>query len=59
MYEVAAPDEATVKRHIDNSLAIGVPLIIGEFSDAQTGKPVAYKAIMDYCSQRSVGWLAW
>ncbi|XP_034242578.1 mannan endo-1,4-beta-mannosidase-like [Thrips palmi] len=59
MYEVAGQDEATVKRHIDNSLAIGVPLIIGEFSDAQTGKPVDYKTIMSYCRQRSVGWIAW
>lgn len=59
MYEVAAPDAATVRRHIDNSLAIGVPVIIGEFSDRQSGKPVDYKSIMQYCSERSVGWLAW
>ncbi|KAK3927329.1 Mannan endo-1,4-beta-mannosidase [Frankliniella fusca] len=59
MYEVAAPNAETVKRHIDNSLAIGVPVIIGEFSDEQTKKKVAYKAIMKYCNERSVGWLAW
>uniref|UniRef100_A0A1D1XD47 Mannan endo-1,4-beta-mannosidase n=1 Tax=Anthurium amnicola TaxID=1678845 RepID=A0A1D1XD47_9ARAE len=59
MYEVAAKDADTVRRNIDNSLAIGVPLIIGEFSDAQTGKPVDYKTIMSYCHERSVGWLVW
>jgi len=59
MYEVAGKNAKTVKRHIDNSLAIGVPVIIGEFSNKQTGKPVAYKSIMQYCQERSVGWLAW
>ncbi|KAK3925670.1 Mannan endo-1,4-beta-mannosidase [Frankliniella fusca] len=59
MYEVAAPNAETVKRHIDNSLAIGVPLIIGEFSDKQSKKDVDYKSIMKYCNERSVGWLAW
>lgn len=59
MYEVAAPDAATVSANIDNSLAVGVPVIVGEFSDAQNGKPVDYRSIMKYCKEKNVGWLAW
>lgn len=59
MYEVDGKDLRTIRRSIDSCLSIGVPLVIGEFSDSQGGKPVDYKSLMSYCKSRSVGWIAW
>lgn len=63
MYAVAGADSDTVKSHIDNTLAKGVCLVIGEFgcNHKMNGQiyDVAYQTIMDYSQEKKVGWLAW
>lgn len=63
MYAVAGADDATVKSHIDNALAQNICLCIGEFgcNHMMNGQiyDVAWQTIMDYCQEKSVGWLAW
>lgn len=63
MYAVAGADENTVKSHIDNALAKNICLCIGEFgcNHKMNGQiyDVAWQTILDYCQQKSVGWLAW
>ncbi|KAJ8951358.1 hypothetical protein NQ318_009294 [Aromia moschata] len=55
MYANAGKDEETVKKNIDNALAINIPVIIGEFAK----KDIAIEAIISYTQETSVGWLAW
>lgn len=63
MYAVAGADANTVKSNIDNTLAQGVCLVIGEFgcNHKMSGQiyDVAYQTIMDYSQEKNVGWLAW
>ncbi|WP_313957965.1 glycoside hydrolase family 5 protein [Paenibacillus xylanexedens] len=59
MYEYAGGDAATVKNNIDQALAIGVPVIIGEFGFQHTSGDVDEATIMSYAQQKGVGWLAW
>lgn len=59
MYEYSGGNEATVKSNIDNALAIGVPVIIGEFGHKHSSGDVDEATIMSYTEQKGVGWLAW
>jgi mannan endo-1,4-beta-mannosidase len=59
MYEYAGGNAATVQSNIDNALAIGVPVIIGEFGHLHSGGDVDEATIMSYSQQKGVGWLAW
>lgn len=59
MYEVAGANADTIRRNIEGSLATGAPVVVGEFGNAQNGKPVDYHSILDYCHDHAVGWLAW
>lgn len=61
MYEYAGKDEATVKSNIDKSLALNIPLVIGEFgcTRLEGKKDVAWQAILDYTAEKKVGWIAW
>lgn len=59
MYEYAGGNAATVKSNIDNALAIGVPVIIGEFGHYHSNGDVDEATIMSYTQQLGVGWLAW
>ena len=63
MYAVAGESSSKVKENIDNTLAKGVCLVIGEFgcNHMMSGQmyDVAYQTIMDYSQQKGVGWLAW
>ncbi|WP_150265992.1 cellulase family glycosylhydrolase [Paenibacillus tepidiphilus] len=59
MYEYSGGSAATVKSNIDNALAIGVPVIIGEFGHKHTSGDVDEATIMSYGQQLGVGWLAW
>lgn len=56
-YDAGTPDQ--VRSNIDQALAINVPLCIGEFAYNHQGAEVAYQTIMDYCQQKSVGYLVW
>lgn len=59
MYEYAGGNAATVVSNIDQALAIGVPVIIGEFGFQHTSGDVDEATIMSYSQQKRVGWLAW
>lgn len=59
MYEYAGADAETVKSNIDKSLALGCPLVIGEFGYSRESKPIAYQTILDYGQQKHVGWIGW
>lgn len=59
MYEYSGGNEATVKSNIDSALAIGVPVIIGEFGQKHTNGDVDEATIMSYTEQKGVGWLSW
>ncbi len=59
MYEYAGGDATTVKTNIDNSLATGVPLVIGEFGGQHTNGDVDEYTIMSYCQYKGTGYLGW
>ena len=59
MYDCSGKDAATVKSNIDNSLGIGVPVVIGEFAADHYGKDVDETTIMNYCEEKKVGYLGW
>lgn len=59
MYEYAGGSATTVKDNIDKALAVGVPVIIGEFGFKHTGGDVDEATIMSYSQQKGVGWLGW
>lgn len=59
MYEYAGGNAATIKNNIDHALAIGVPVIIGEFGHYHSAGDVDEAYILSYTQQLGVGWLAW
>lgn len=59
MYSVAGKDADTVKSNIDGMLSKGVAFCIGEFGDFQNGGDVDEATIMQYCTQKNVGYVAW
>lgn len=59
MYEYAGGSASTVKSNIDNALAIGVPVIVGEFGHRHHSGDVDEATIMSYAQEKGVGWLAW
>lgn len=59
MYEYAGGTSSVVRSNIDNALATGAPVVIGEFAARHTNGDVAEDTIMQYCQQKSVGYLGW
>lgn len=59
IYEVAGKNYSSVKKNIDNALSIGYPVIVGEFAYQHGGKPVAWQAVLDYTTEKNVGYLVW
>ena len=59
MYEYAGGNATTVKNNIDNALAIGAPVVIGEFAAEHTNGDVDEGTIMSYCTEKKVGYLGW
>lgn len=59
MYSVAGKDAATVKNSIDSMLATGVCFCIGEFGNWQNGADVDETTIMQQCTEKGVGYIAW
>ncbi len=59
MYEYAGGDASTVKSNIDNALAVGAPLVIGEFGCKHTNGDVDEYTIMSYCQERGAGYMGW
>lgn len=58
MYEYAGSSD-TYASNIDNALAMGVPLCIGEFAAQHTHGDVDEQGIMNYCEQKHVSYLGW
>lgn len=59
MYEYAGSDANTVRTNIDNALATGAPLTIGEFGWKHTNGDVDEYTIMQYCQQKGAGYMGW
>ena len=59
MYEYAGSDANTVRTNIDNALATGAPLTIGEFGFKHTNGDVDEYTIMQYSQQKGVGYMGW
>ena len=59
MYEYAGRTSDMVRNNIDKSLAIGVPVVIGEFGGQHTNGDVAEETILSYCTEKKVGYLGW
>lgn len=59
MYEYAGADANTVKTNINNALAVGAPLCIGEFGFKHTDGDVDEYTIMQYSTQKGVGYMGW
>lgn len=59
MYSVAGKNADTVKSNIDAMLSKGVAFCIGEFGDYQNYADVDEATIMEYCTEKEVGYIAW
>lgn len=59
MYSVAGANASVIKNNITGVLNKGCCLVIGEFGDWQNGGDVDEYAVMNYCQQYGVGYLAW
>ena len=59
LYDFAGADEKTALESIDYIMAPGVPAVVGEFAYEHHYLPVAYQTIMDYCTEKNVGYLVW
>ncbi len=61
---LGSDDPGSAKRianELEQSVAMGLPLVIGEFAHAGVGcqKSIDYRGILDRAQQHGVGWLAW
>lgn len=59
MYGTAGKNAATIKSNIDGVIDNGVPLIIGEFGYKHSDGDVDEEYIMQYCTEKNVGYLGW
>lgn len=58
-YDDAASSDSKVQDNIDNALRLNVPVIIGEFAYKHKGRNVAWQKILDYATEKSMGYLVW
>lgn len=58
-YQDAAASDYQVRSNIDNALKVGVPVLIGEFAYEHQGHSVAWQTILDYATEKNVGYLVW
>lgn len=59
MYEYAGGEENNIKSNIDNVINQGLALCIGEFGLKHTNGDVDEEAIINYCEEKSVGYMGW
>lgn len=59
LYSVAGKDAQTVRNGIDAMLSKGVAFCIGEFGNWQNGTDVDEYTIMQYCTEKGIGYAAW
>jgi mannan endo-1,4-beta-mannosidase len=52
---------STISSEISQSVALNLPLIVGEFAEKGVGCSccIDYKAILQLCNANEIGWLAW
>lgn len=61
MYEFDAKTADNVKKNIDGTIGTGVCFVIGEFAGSRSPKEdnVDEQTIMDYCTEKGIGYIAW
>ncbi len=59
MYEYSGKDQKTIKSSIDKVLNMNLCLVIGEFGFKHTNGDVDEKYIMEYCTEKDVGYMGW
>lgn len=59
MYGTAGGNEKVIKNTIDKALEENLCLLIGEFGCNHTDGKVDYETIMQYSTEKNVGYLAW
>lgn len=59
MYGTAGKNKATIARNLKLSTDKGLCMIVGEFGWNHTDGDVDEEYILEYCSENSIGWLAW
>ncbi len=59
MYGSAGGSKAKIRKNIDGALDKGLCLIIGEFGYNHSDGDVDEQFIMDYCTEKKVGYLGW
>lgn len=58
-YDVAAKNANIVRQNIDQAIKTGLPVVIGEFACSHGGGYVDWQTILDYSSEKKMGWLVW
>jgi mannan endo-1,4-beta-mannosidase len=59
MYEHSGGTPEVVKSNIDSALAIGVPVVIGEFGHKHHDGYVAFETILSYSEEVGIGYIGW
>lgn len=59
MYGTAGKNEETIKNTIDTAIKNNICLLIGEFGCNHTDGKVDYETIMQYSTEKNIGYLAW
>lgn len=59
MYGSAGGSKGKIRRNIDGALDEGLCLVIGEFGYNHSDGDVDEQFIMDYCTEKKVGYLGW
>ena len=59
MYEYAGSDSWTIKNTINKCLDMGICTVIGEFGFRHTNGDVDEQTIMDYCTEKGMGYIGW
>lgn len=63
-YAYANNDSTTMLTKINNALAVNLPFVLGEIANSQDDAQMCqyalnYKALLNICKNKKVGWLAW
>ncbi|MGN0630564.1 MAG: glycosyl hydrolase [Ruminococcus sp.] len=58
-YGTAGGSAQTIKNNIDGALSSGAPVIAGEFGHNHSDGDVDEEALMSYCEEKGLGYLAW
>lgn len=59
IYDDAGANDSKAQVSIDYTMSAGVPAVVGEFAYEHKGIPVSYQKVMDYCTQKGVGYMVW